>query len=347
MPVSAHQQARPRSTGEILDDAWLLYQGAAPLLLSAYGLFMVPAAAAFILVVMQPVPIASGARFLWPAVAAALLPLTGLGTGACQEAFHLWTEDRPVSLSRCLHAALRRSLNHVAAQALVLLLPMLALLFLVTPDMPLAARCVLAGCCLALAAPIWTMGLTRHTVLTAGQRNLWRAWRLARRAAGRSPGRAMVLAGVQLLLLAFALLNLHLFVQLALWAGDELAGFNLAFVARLLSPGSPAYVLILVALAWWLLAPYNEAVNYLFLVDARTRYEGLDLRYRIEQLFPLQRSVKAGAVLFLIGAGSLLTAGFAHASSRLAVVRESRQELAAITKRAETADPRLPQLARM
>jgi hypothetical protein len=58
-------------------------------------------------------------------VAAVLLPLSGLGAGACQEAFHLWTEDRPATLGRCLRTALRRGVNHVTAEAMVLALPLI------------------------------------------------------------------------------------------------------------------------------------------------------------------------------------------------------------------------------
>jgi hypothetical protein len=335
MPVSAHQEARPRSTGEILDDAWFLYLAQAPLVLAACGLFLVPAAAALILVFTQPFQAYPWTRLLLPALAAFLLPLVGLGAGACQEAFHLGTEERPVTLGRCLGEALRRWLNHLASEALVLILPMLALLCLFVPDMALAGRLVLAAFLLMLAAPVWLMGLARHTVLTAGQKDFWRAWRLARRAVGRNPGRALVLGTARLLLFGVALLNLHLFVRLGLWAGDQLLGVNLSYVSVLLSLGNASYVLLLAALAWWFLTPYNEAVTYLFLVDARTRYEGLDLRYQIEQVFPLPRAQKVGVGLLLVLGGVLAAVGPVQASGRLAVVQQARQDVAAIRRQAE------------
>src|ERR1700683_411345 len=108
MAPSMHMEVRPRSTGEILDDAWRLYRSNAPLLLAATGLFMLPAASALALTLTQPPGEARWLRWPWPALAALLLPLTGLGAGACQEVFHRWTEDRPVSLSRCLRAAVGR-----------------------------------------------------------------------------------------------------------------------------------------------------------------------------------------------------------------------------------------------
>ena len=40
-------------------------------------------------------------------------------------------------------------------------------------------------------------------------------------------------------------------------------------------------------LAWLLLTPFFEESNYLLYVDARARYEGLDLWYRVRRHFPL------------------------------------------------------------
>jgi hypothetical protein len=338
MAALAHQEARPRTTGEILDDAWRLYRADAPLLLAASGLFLVPAVAVLLVLLTQPFPQPTWLRAVWPALAALLLPLTGLGAGACEEAFHLRTEGERVSLSRCLRAAWRRGLNHLAIEALLLLLPMLALLCLVS-GMPPAARWLLALILLLLNAPVWLFGLTRHAVLTAGQKNLWRAWRLARRATGRHAGKAVLLAAARLVLLLLAVINLYLFLRFGLSLGEDLAGLDTAFVRLLLSPRNPVFLLVLTALAWWLLAPYNEAANYLFLVDARTRYEGLDLWYQIEQLFPVSRAGKVGAVLLAVG-GLLLAAGPARAGGgRLGTVRQARKDVAAILKEAESTQP--------
>jgi hypothetical protein len=77
-------------------------------------------------------------------------------------------------------------------------------------------------------------------------------------------------------------------LQLGLAAADQLAGLDTGSLGLMLTPGNPCYLLLLGTLAWWLLAPYNEAANYLFYTDARTRYEGLDMWFRIEQHFKVR-----------------------------------------------------------
>jgi hypothetical protein len=337
MPAT-HQEARPRTVGEILDDAWRLYLNDAPLLLSASGLFLVPAVAVLLVLLTEPFPTPGWTRSLAPALAALLLPLTGLGAGACEEAFHLGTEGKPAPLSACLRAALRRGLGHVTSEALVLLFPMLALLCLVNRGTDAGARGFLATVCLLLALPVWVVGLCRHAVLTAGQPNLRRAWRLSRRCSARHFSKVVVLLLARLLLFVCAAVNLHLFLVLALYAGEQLAGLDLAYPRLLLRLGNPIYLVTLCGLTWWLLAPYNEAVTYLFLVDARTRYDGLDLWFRIEQSFPLGRAGKAGVLLLAAGA-LLLAAGPVQGSTRLRTVREARVDLAAVAREMKEAEP--------
>jgi hypothetical protein len=317
MASRPHQEARPRTVGEILDDAWRLCRDDAPLLLAASGLFFVPALCLLLIVLTEPFPTPGAWRYVWPALAAALLPLTGLGAGAYQEAFHLWTEDRPATLGRCLHATLRRGLNHAASQVLILLLPMLAFLCLASAMLP-AVRWLLAILILTGFIPLWMFSLTRHAVLTAGQRNLWRAWRLARRASSRDLGKAVVLTLVRVLLPLVVFLNLHLGLRFALNVADNLAGLNVAYLRVMLVLSNPIYLVALAGLVCWLLTPYLEATNYLFLVDARTRYDGLDLWYRIETLFPVRRAARAGA-LVLAAAGALLVAAPLAACQRVEV----------------------------
>jgi hypothetical protein len=338
--AAPHQEARPRTTGEILDDAWRLYRADAPLLLAASGLFLVPALCALLVVLALPQQAPVWLHFVLPALAALLLPLTGLGAGACEEAFHLRTEGEFVTLGRCLRAAWRRGLNHLTIEAVVLVLPVLALLCVAGSyhGMAPAAAWVLAVSLLLLNLPLWVPALARHAVLTAGQKNLWRAWRLSRRAVGRHPGKAWLLAATRLVLLLLTVVNLYLFLRLGLWAAEELAGLDTAFLRLILSLGNPAFFVVLVGLAWWLLAPYNEAATYLFLVDARTRYEGLDLWYQIEQLFPVARATKVGAVLLAAG-GLLLLAGPARAGGRLHEVQQARAQLATIIKDVTHAEP--------
>jgi hypothetical protein len=199
-------------------------------------------------------------------------------------------------------------------------------------------RVVLAVICLLIAFPIWLLGLNRHAVLTAGQPNLSRAWRLSRRAMGRQPGKATVLALARILIFIACAINLHLVISFGFWIAEELGGLDVTFLALQISLSNPLYLLVLTGVTWWLLAPYSEAVSYLFLVDARTRYEGLDLWYRIEQLFPVSRVAKAGALLLALGAG-LFLAGPACASERLKAVQQARRDVATVKSQVEKANP--------
>ena len=77
---------RPRTLGEILDDAWRFALADAPLLLLFNALFLIPIFIIMLLLLAQPV--ASGiVQGVLPAVAALLLPLMGLASGACQGLF--------------------------------------------------------------------------------------------------------------------------------------------------------------------------------------------------------------------------------------------------------------------
>src|SRR5437899_1238059 len=106
MASDAAWGVRTRSTGEILDDAWRLALADAPLLAGLSGLFNVPAAVVLLLLLCQP-SITDHAWFL-PALAAALLPLTGIGSGACQEALRRRMSGTPPRLGPCLAAAFQR-----------------------------------------------------------------------------------------------------------------------------------------------------------------------------------------------------------------------------------------------
>jgi len=279
-------QFRPRSTGEILDDAWRTYFVGLPLLLVLSGLFFVPAAAATIWLLTQP---ADQQPWYVAVLAAVLLVATGLGAGACQEAMHFWAERLPTSIWRCLKAVNRRALNHLVCQALLLALPMSALFFFVVPSLIEPLRW-LAGVFLAfLSFMVMVVGVSRHAILAAGQKNLWRALRDSGRASGRQPLRAAVIVASRFLLLGFALLNLHMFFQFGLWIAEDMAGFNVAVLRRLCTFDDPAYLVLVVALAWWLLTPFFEAANFLFYVDSRSRFEALDLWLRVEEHFPSAR----------------------------------------------------------
>jgi Domain of unknown function (DUF4129) len=332
MAARDYAEVRPRNLGEILDDGWRLYLAAAPLLLALSGLFLMPAAAMVLLLLTQ-----SGGVLWQPAFCALLLPLTGIGAGACQEAFHLWAEGEDPTLIECLKAAGRRGLNHTLVQLLALLLPTAAVCWLLLSGLPPWAPWLGTLVLFILCLPVWLLGIGRQAVLAAGQKSPWRAWRRSARASGRHPLKATVVVASRLVLLVFAVLNLHLFGRWALWAAEALGGFDVALLQLLCSLANPLYLIALLALAWWLLTPYFEAVNYLFFIDDRTRYEGLDLWYRVDDAFP-QLPRKAGVALLVLGA-ALFTVSPIRAQARLGDVRAAHDDIVRISHEVKQADP--------
>lgn len=322
----------PRNVGEILDDAWRLYRADMAPLLMVSGLVLVPCAALLLLWLTQPAG-GSWVGWLWLAGLGVLLPFTGLTTGICQEIYHRWGEQQPATLSACYRAARSRWHNHVTCQLLLMLVPVAALLCLFSKFWPLGILLVLAS------LPVGIAGLAWQAVLTGGQKHLWKALRYSRRCSGRHGGKAALLVLTRLGLLLAALLNLHMFGVFLLWALEQLGGLSFGAVELVLTLDNPLYLLVLGCLAWWLLAPYNEAVNYLFYVDARTRYEGLDLWYRLEQLFPSKASSKAGLLLLLLSGLWLLPGESLWAQNRLQHVQQARQQVANIRQEMETTKP--------
>jgi hypothetical protein len=140
------------------------------------------------------------------------------------------------------------------------------------------------------------------------------------------------------MLLLFAFLNLHLFGTFALWAAEDLGGFDVAYAGVLCSLDNAAYTLCLVLLAWSLLTPFCEACNYLFFVDTRTRFEGLDLWNRVQDYFPLKRRSQVGVILLALGASGLV-AGPALADELLPTVKAARQEVQAVREEVKAANP--------
>ena len=116
----ARRVVRPRTTGELLDDAWRLYFADAPMLLLFSGVFLAPAFGALLLAAALPVPADPLLRLLMPLLPLILLVLTGLGSGACQEWFRARSEGKSASFTKCLNAAGRRGLSHTAARAVAL-----------------------------------------------------------------------------------------------------------------------------------------------------------------------------------------------------------------------------------
>jgi hypothetical protein len=340
MASDAQVDVRPRTTGEILDDAWRLYLADAPLLWCLSGLFTVPAAVALLMLLTQPVPANWLVRCLLPMLTAGLLPLTGLGAGACQEVFRRRAEGKSASLDECLRATLRLGLAHAAARALVLtaLAPGLLFLVLAWAGGNLTLFFLLALPCLLYLAAIMTLTNSAHPIVAAGKDSAISALWASSREAQRQAGKAAALTAGRLALWIMAIVNAHVFVRTGLWVVDDLAGFDLTLPGVLLSLGNPVYGLILTLLAWLLITPFAEASNCLFHVDARTRYEGLDLWYRIQRLFPMANvpstpapgrgaAAKGGGMLLLAVGAALLGATTVRGADRLTVVREVRETI--------------------
>jgi hypothetical protein len=322
MPTDPTIDLRPRTAGEVLDDAWRLALAEAPLLLALSGLFAVPAVVAGLLLLMRPSPESALGQCALPALVAVLLPLTGLGSGACQELFRRRAAGERVTLCACLRAALRRAPQHAAGRALTLLGIGLGMLVLALPGLTL-----------------WVSLGTLHPILTAGDGRLFAALRDSARDAQRQPARsgAVVLSRLPLLLLT--VWNLFLLAEAALWVAIGPAALDVAFLDLLLSPKNPAFVISLVALAWLALAPYFEASSFLLYLDNRVRHEGLDLTYRVRSLF---RTFDKGRVaVFLLALGGLLggTAPARAADDRLTAVREVRQGVRRLIDEVKAADP--------
>jgi hypothetical protein len=329
-------EAHPRRTVEILDDAWRIYFADPQLLLALTALFYLPAATCLVWVIAEPGE-DSRWHLLLPALTALLLPLTGLSAGACQEVFYSWAEGYPVSLGECLKAACQRGMHHIASQALKLLGPV-ALLVCLLSELPGGLRMITVSLVGSLTF-VWMMfSLTLHPSFAAGKPRFWRAVRYGVRASGQQFGRAFLLMSMRAMFLLFAILNLHLLGIFMLWVAENLGGFDVAYLGVLCSLGNSAYLLALTLLAWCSLSPVNEAANYLFFMDVRTRTEGLDLWNRVESFFPVVRRRNAGAILLALGVG-LVTAGPALAQNQLNAVRSARKELQEIRNEVKTTLP--------
>jgi hypothetical protein len=309
---------RPRTTGEVLDDAWRLYFADAPQLLVLHGLFAVPAFGVLLLALTLPARGAEG--LVWALLAACAVPLTGIGSGACQEWFRRRSQGKSVRLRDCLGAALRLGLYHAAARATVL-------------------ACVLLGsaCLIMPGLTLWVASATVHTLLAGGKGHPLADLRELGREAKFDPVKsaAVILSRLPLLLLAF--LNLYLAVAVGLWVGDSLCGFDLALPGVVLSLANPAFDTALFLGCWLLLAPYFEASNFLLYLDTRTRQEGLDLLFRVQRAFPLPGRKTAGTLAAIVLA--LFAATARAAEPTLEAVRAVRQGVEAVTKEVQEADP--------
>jgi hypothetical protein len=324
LPTSSPAIIRPRTAGEILDDAWRMVLGDAPLLLALSALFNVPAAVAVLLVLTHARPESLVWQLVLLGVAAVLLPLTGLGSGACQEVLRRRAEGKPVGLGDCLGGALVRWLDHVTARALVLVGIFLGLWLLIMPGLA-----------------VWAGACAVHPILAAGEARLFGALQGSAREAPRHAGKALAVTLCRLPLLLLAMVNLLALTEAGLWVLGNFGGLDTAATEVLLSANNPAWLAALLLLAWLLLSPFAEACNFLLHVDARARFEGLDLWYRVRQVFPLPEKGRAAAGLLLLG-GLLAPAAPVRAADpgeRLRTLRAVRQDLDGIRHEVEAATP--------
>jgi hypothetical protein len=333
MPSDAILDVRPRTTGEILDDAWRLYAADAPQLLLLASLFHVPAfCTVLLLTTYAAAPTPTGTdRLVQVCLAwacALLLPVTGIGSGASQEFLRRRAEGRRVRLRDCLGSALRRGLEHSAARALMFLGVAAGLLLLLVP-----------GCAL------WAYGATIHALLADDKVAAQQRWSQIGREAAFDAVKAAGVVLSRLPLLVLAVVNLHLLAVIVLWAAGNLAGFDTSVLSFQLDPTrNGAYLLSLFLLAWLLLTPFHEASNFLLYLDTRVRQEGLDLLYQVQRVFAMPERAKmvAGAVAAVV-VGLLLAAATraepARNETKPAAVRAARQDLDRIAEELRASDP--------
>ncbi|HEY7424410.1 MAG TPA: DUF4129 domain-containing protein [Gemmataceae bacterium] len=285
-------EIRPRTTGEILDDAWRLALADAPLLLLLSMLFLVPAFTVLLLLLAVPVP-AGMAQVALPATAALLLPLTGLASGACQQLFRRRIAEETVSVRACLAAALRHGLEHAAARAVLLSATLLGPIAVVAALHPstvpiLKVLGFLFGCVLTLvvSSPLWEASTALHVLIAEGNARRGTLFRELRRDAASAPMKAAAVVFSRLPLLMILAWQLDLLATSVLWVADNLGGFDTALLSAELSfLSNPVYTLAVFLLSWLLLTPFFEAGNFLLHTDIRTRQEGLDLQYRVRRIF--------------------------------------------------------------
>jgi hypothetical protein len=334
MAVEETNVVRPRSTGEVLDDAWRLYRADAVTLLLLSSLFLAPAFAALLWLMGRPGNSEDLVdRTLWPLLTAFLLSLTGLGSGACQECLRRRVEGRPVTLGACLTASLRRCLGHVSIRAAGLVGILLGL-----------------GCLLMPGLTLWATLTPIHASLAYSRTGSLGEIQIGREARF-DPSKAVAITLTRVPILGLALLNLILLVQMGLWTAGNLAGLDVALLAVQLAPTNPIFLVAGGLFCWLLLAPYFEATSFLLHLDTRVRQEGLDLLHRVQRVFAmpgrregpaLARTLAAlllGLVLFLPGHLASAQEGGGDRARLVATVQEVRKELAQVRKEVESADP--------
>jgi len=322
MSTDSQLDVRPRTSGELLDDAVRLALADAPLLLAASGTFLVPACTAVLFLLALPASGTPWRTFGLPALVALLLPLTGISSGACQEILRRRSSDMPVSLRGCLGAVRRHAPAHCAARTLALAGSFVGLVLLIVPGIA-----------------VWMSLATAHTWLVQGNRRLGESVRESARALQRNSAKLTAVAGARIAATLFVAVNLHVLIRVGSWVAGNVAGLDLALMDTQLALGNSTYFAALLLLAWWLLAPFAEACNYLLHVDTRVRYEGLDLWHRVQRLFPL--TVRSRATPGVIAVALIVAfAAPLHADDGLSeAVAAARRSVAKIAEEVGAAEP--------
>ena len=312
-------EIRPRTTGEILDDAWRLYLADAPRLLLLHGLFHVPAFS-FLLLLVSTRPSFILWQFLLALAAAVLLPLTGLGSAAVQERLRRLADNHDATVLKCVGAALWRGLEHAAVRAVLLL------------------ACLLGP----LALPLWPIGATLPTII-ADNNGLVPGFMRIGQEARFDPGKTSGVVFCRLPMLVMAFVNAHLLVLVAVWVAGNLGGFDVALLDFELSLSNSVYDFALFLAVWLLLAPFFEASNYLLYLDTRTRQEGLDLLYRVQRAFSAVDPKRVAVILATLAGWLFLVPSLpmqaAPAADRVATIRIVRDEVEKIQQQVMDADP--------
>lgn len=311
---------RPRTLGEICDDACRLALAEAPLFLLFNACFLVPVFTVLLLLLTQPIPSGMG-QWVLPALTALLLPLTGLASAASQNLL-----QRRLTSSQHMQGAispmpsLRRVVAHTTVRAVLLSLTLpgpLLLMVSFLPDTSPILRFIgfLFGSLLTflLSFPLWIASTSVHVLLSANAGRSGTLLSELRRDVAAARGKAAVLVLSRFPLLLLLALQLHLLAKIVLWAADNLGGFDTTLLdMQLAFFEEPIYTMALFLLSWLLLTPYFECGNFLLHADVRARQEGLDLQHRVQRTFGgslsfretvnLNRTLTVAALIFLFGA---------------------------------------------
>jgi hypothetical protein len=330
---------RLRTLGEILDDGTrLLLRDLGPLYFLS-TLFATPWLAMLLWCLTEPT---SAWTWLLGFAAAGLMFMGGLGPGACQELLRQRAADRRPGAWDCIRGALARAPVHMALRILWLV-PLLAIAIVTKTVSSMASyrwpweaqAAVGLLLILVFALPVLLLllrGLTGHAQAAEGLTRLGETFRASAQEVRRQSGKAWGLLLALVCIFLLLILNLFALTLVGIMLAESLGGQDLAYATRLMSLGDSVFFTVMLVLAYLLLAPYIEIVRHLYHVDARTRYEGLDLWYRVRRQFPVAAASKSVAVVAGLLAGLLaLAAGPCQAADELpanyVAVRDLRGEV--------------------